>query len=95
MTLAVGCDMTNAPFALNPVDTEATPARNAVARRRASMAALLTATAVGLGVSLALSFGVTGLVLFALPLPVPLALLWLSADVVRADELRPTKARAR
>lgn len=50
------------------------------------MSVVLTSVALAIGVALGLAFGLTGIVLFVLPLPVPLALLWLSADVLRADE---------
>ncbi len=66
----------------------ATPPTDAIVRGRRGMTVALTAATVAIGIALGLAFGTTGVLLFALPLPVPLALLWLSADVVRADERR-------
>jgi uncharacterized membrane protein len=57
-----------------------------VVRGRMGMAAALTALAVAIGVVFGVVWGTLGVALFALTLPVPLTLLWLSADVVRADE---------
>ncbi len=59
-----------------------------VVRERIQLSAALTAVAVGIAVGIAWAFGIVGLALFLLTMPVPLALVWLSADVVRADETR-------
>lgn len=57
------------------------------ARTRLQLAAVLTAIAMATGVVMALVFGPIAITFVVLSLPVPLALLWLSADVVRMDEL--------
>ncbi|MBN9163909.1 MAG: hypothetical protein J0I07_23275 [Myxococcales bacterium] len=50
------------------------------------MAAALSAVAVAVGVVIGLAMGGTAFALYAFALPVPLCLVWLSADVLRADE---------
>jgi hypothetical protein len=57
-------------------------------RARAGQAALLTALSISMSIGLGLSLGTTAFVLSAIALPLPLAVLWLSADVLRADERR-------
>jgi hypothetical protein len=57
-----------------------------IVRARIGLSTVLTVAAVAIAALLAATLGPVALLLAALPLPVPLALLWLSADVVRADE---------
>ncbi|MBX3264571.1 MAG: hypothetical protein KF782_33170 [Labilithrix sp.] len=57
-----------------------------VIRTRTAVAAALMFGAVLLGAALGLGLGTTALALYALALPVPMCLIWLSADVMRADE---------
>jgi len=65
---------------------DSTSTTDAIVRRRIGLAALLTGVTIGIGACLGIALGPTAVLLFALPLPVPLALLWLSSDVLRADE---------
>lgn len=55
-------------------------------RNRNGLAAALTLFAVAFGVVLVLAFGIAALPFYAISVAVPLVLLWLSADVYRADE---------
>jgi hypothetical protein len=72
----------------------ATPAVIARPRReaprqvtRTGQAAILTGITLALVVAIGLTFGAMGVALVVVTLPVPLLLLWLSADVFRADEI--------
>lgn len=79
--------------AARPVPSAPTP--DAIVRGRVRIAVALTGLTLAIALALGIAFGATGIVLFALPLPVPLTLLWLSADVLRADERAETDMRAR
>lgn len=54
---------------------------------RGPQAAILTACAAGIGIALGVLLGPLAVLLYGLTMPVPMVLLWLSADVRRADEV--------
>jgi hypothetical protein len=70
------------------VDTSSTQASpsGAMVRHRVAVAAAMTAVAVAIALGVGVAFGPTFLLLSGFTLPAPLMLLWLSADVLRADE---------
>ena len=59
---------------------------NRIQRNRVMQAAVLTAVVTAFLLTIGGTFGIAALALSAITLPVPLTLLWLSADVLRADE---------
>lgn len=58
-------------------------------RERVMQAVVLTAVVTAFAVTIGVTFGVAALGISVITLPVPLTLLWLSADVLRADEWAP------
>jgi hypothetical protein len=62
---------------------------------RTAQAAVLTAVMMVFLAGIGFTVGKEALVLCSLTMPVALLLLWLSADVTRADERQPAMARAR
>jgi hypothetical protein len=66
---------------------------NSIVRSRIAAAAALTVATVAIGVALGLALGPVAILMFVLPLPVPLILLWLSTDVLRADERDSRRGR--
>jgi ABC-type spermidine/putrescine transport system permease subunit II len=59
-------------------------------RNRVMQATVVTAVVAAFIVTIGVTLGFAGIVLSAITLPVPLTLLWLSSDVLRADEQATT-----
>ncbi|MDF2693904.1 MAG: hypothetical protein K0S65_2287 [Labilithrix sp.] len=64
----------------------ASAGKSPIVRARIGIAVVLTAIVALVGLALAVTLGKVAFLVYALTMPVPLALLWLSSDVLRADE---------
>lgn len=90
--LAVSSGMTTSTSGVSFERSSAVSAsagKHPIVRARIGIAVVLTAIVALVGLALALTLGKVGFLLYALTMPVPLALLWLSSDVLRADERGP------
>ena len=59
---------------------------DSMVKRRKAQASIMTVVAIAVVAAIGAMFGTIAFIMAVLPLPVPLLLLWLSADVFRADE---------